>query len=368
MRPLRIGINALYLIPGGVGGTEIYLRSLLQAMAEIDKENEYVIFTNRETGVDVTPAQANFKTSVQSFAAANRFARILWEQSVLPVAAVRHGIDVLLNPGFTAPLLCSAPSVTVFHDMQHRRHPGNFRWYDVPFWRFFLFASAVRPGQLVAVSEATREDMLHYYPVERERIEVISHGVSEEFFHLGASRDGDYILCVSTLHPHKNLEQLIRVFARLHRQKQHLRLVLAGMRGFHSEELEEFILSLGMTEAIEVTGWVERSRLLDLYRHAAAFCYPSTFEGFGLPILEAMAAGLPVVCADRKPMSWVAGGAAILFDPASDEALLQAMQRALDDQEICRLGPPRARQFSWHATAEATLSALRKAASAQQVF
>ena len=363
MTPLRIGVNALYLIPGGVGGTEIYLRSLLDAMAEIDGVNEYVIFTNRETGLDITPAGANFTTAVQPIAAANRIARILWEQIALPVAAARRGIDVLLNPGFTAPLFCSAPTVTVFHDLQHKRHPEYFRWFDILFWRLLLFASAVRPGKLIAVSGATRDDMLRYYPIDPARIEIIPHGVSEAFFQLGAARDGDYILCVSTLHPHKNLEQLIRVFARMHREKPDLRLVMAGMRGFHCEQLEALIASLGMNAVIEVTGWIERAALLDLYRHARAFCYPSTFEGFGMPILESLAAGLPTVCANREPMSWVSGGAAILFDPASDDSLLAAMQHALQDKELCKLGPPRARQFSWRATAEATLAVL-----SQQVF
>lgn len=368
MKPLRIGINALYLIPGGVGGTEIYLRHLLRAMAQVDKENEYVVFTNRETGADITPEQANFTTSVQPIAAANRIGRILWEQTGLPVAVARRRIDVLLNPGFTAPLLCSAPMVTVFHDMQHKRHPEYFRWYDLPFWRVFLFASAMRPGHLIAVSTATRDDMLNHYPIVRERIEVIPHGVSEEFFRLGAARDGDYILCVSTLHPHKNLDQLIRVFARMYRQIPGLRLVIAGMRGFHAGALAELIQSLDMNRVIELTGWIETSKLLDLYRHARAFCYPSIFEGFGMPILEAMAAALPVVCANREPMTWVAGGAAILFDPASDDDLLRAMHCALKDEEICKLGPSRARQFSWQAAAQATLAALRKKASAQEVF
>ncbi len=358
MKPLRIGVNALYLLPGGVGGTEIYLRSLLQAMAECGAAYEFVLFTNRETGGDLTPASANFKTAVQPIHAANRVARILWEQTGLPIEAARHSIDVLFNPGFTSPLLCPCPCVTVFHDMQHKRHPEYFRWFDLPFWRLLLFGAAIQAEQLIAVSEATRSDVLHYYPLPESRISVIPHGVSEEFFGLNDARDGDYILCVSTLHPHKNLDQLVRMFARLHKEQPSLRLVLAGMRGFHSENLEALITALGMNKSIEVTGWIPRPALLDLYRHAKTFCYPSTFEGFGMPILEAMAAGLPTVCADREPMRWVAGGAAILFDPASDESLLAALRKALTDEEICRLGPPRARQFSWRAAAEATLNVL----------
>ncbi|MGH9656898.1 MAG: hypothetical protein ACRD96_00045, partial [Bryobacteraceae bacterium] len=114
---MRIGVNALYLIPGGVGGTEIYLRGLLKALARIDAANEYAIFTNRETGGDVAPAAANFRVAEQPVRAVNRPARIAWEQVALPIE-VRH-VDVLLNPGFTAPLLAACPMVTVFHDLQH---------------------------------------------------------------------------------------------------------------------------------------------------------------------------------------------------------------------------------------------------------
>ena len=142
MRPLHIGVNALYLIPGGVGGTEIYLRHLLEALAEIDAKNRYFIFTNRETGTDLTPARSNFRALRQAVRAAFRPARILWEQTVLPVVVAAHGIDVLLNPGFTAPLICGCPQVTVFHDLQHKRHPEHFRWFDLPVWRFLLYWTA----------------------------------------------------------------------------------------------------------------------------------------------------------------------------------------------------------------------------------
>jgi glycosyltransferase involved in cell wall biosynthesis len=363
MKRRRIGVNALYLIPGGVGGTEIYLRNLLQAMAACGNDFEFVLFTNQETGCDLSPSQANFTTAVQPVHATNRIKRILWEQTGLPVEVARHRIDVLFNPGFTAPLLCGCPSVTVFHDMQHKRHPEYFRWFELPFWRLMLFSSAAGSNKLIAVSEATRKDVLRYYPLDSSKIAVVTHGVGEEFFQLDVAGDGDYILCVSTLHPHKNLDQLVRAFARLHRDQPSLRLVLAGMRGFHSKELEALITALGLNRAIEITGWIEQSALLELYRHARAFCYPSTFEGFGMPILESLAAGLPTVCAAREPMSWVAGGAAILFDPASDDSLLAALNQALNDTAVRKLGPPRARQFSWRAAAEATLEVL-----AQQIL
>ncbi|MEO7650021.1 MAG: hypothetical protein ABIZ80_06105, partial [Bryobacteraceae bacterium] len=130
MEPVTIGVNALYLIPGGVGGTEIYLRSLLTALAAIDRRNRYVVFTNRETGSDLVPSQSNFIYAPQGIRATFRPARILWEQTILPVAAARHKVDVLFNPGFTAPIASAIPNVTVFHDLQHKRQPQNFRWFD----------------------------------------------------------------------------------------------------------------------------------------------------------------------------------------------------------------------------------------------
>ena len=115
MAAMHIGVNALYLIPGGVGGTEIYLRSLLQALAAIDFENRYTVFTNRETGPDLVPPQQNFHLAPQAVSARNRPARIVWEQTLLPINAARLGVQVLFNPGFTAPVFNRCPNVTVFH-------------------------------------------------------------------------------------------------------------------------------------------------------------------------------------------------------------------------------------------------------------
>src|SRR6202035_4378940 len=207
--PLRIGVNALYLIPGGVGGTEIYLRNLLKSLASLDASNEYVIFTNRETGRDLVPDAANFACAPQSVRASFRPGRILWEQLALPFAVRRNRIDVLFNPGFTAPLHCGCPMVTVFHDLQHTRHPEYFRWFDLPFWQFFLWASARRSRGIIAVSNATRDDLQRYYGVGAA---VIQHGVEWQFFQIAKRREPrDYILCVSTSHPHKNLDRLLRV-------------------------------------------------------------------------------------------------------------------------------------------------------------
>lgn len=370
MRPLRIGVNALYLIPGGVGGTEIYLRNLLRALAEIDGTNQYVLFTNRETGRDLAPTQPNFHVDRQAIRASFRPARILWEQIMMPLAIAAQHIDVLLNPGFTAPILCGCPQVTVFHDLQHKRHPEHFRWFDLPFWRFLLFWSAVVSPLLIADSEATRADLLCFYRLPDGKIRVIPLGVDPKFFEIAQTRRPEPILLtVSTLHPHKNLDRLLRAFAVFHRARPEFRLVIAGLRGFEAANLERLREELGLADAVEFTGWIPRDDLYALYARAFAFVYPSTFEGFGLPVLEALAAGVPAACSNIEPLSSTAGDAVLQFDPEDEKALLDAMTRLVSDEglrtRLAVAGPQRAAQFSWQTTARLTLDAVIEAAGGE---
>ncbi len=369
---MRIGVNALYLIPGGVGGTEIYLRSLLQALAAIDKDNRYFVFANRETEAELAPAQENFEFVRQPVAARFRPARIAWEQSGLILAAMKRRIDVLFNPGFTMPVACPCPSVTVIHDLQHKRHPEFFRWFDLPFWRLLVWASVRRSRLLVAVSEATREDLLRYYRIPPQRIKVIAHGVEERFFQIGRRLRAPepYLLAVATLHPHKNLDRLVRVFAEFRRRHSHFRLVIAGLRGFATATVERQIAALGLAGAVTLTGWVCREELAGLYERAWAYVNPSLFEGFGMPLLEALAAGVPAACSAIEPLVSIAGEAALTFDAKSDEAMLAAMERIACDetlrQRLTEAGRRRAAEFSWLQAARQTLAALREAAAVHQ--
>src|SRR3954471_19335024 len=196
---MRIGVNALYLIPGGVGGTEIYLRSLLAALAEVNGRNEYFVFTNRETGPDLAPKAPNFVVFPQGVRAQSRPARILWEQTALPLAAARLRLDLLWNPGFTAPLFCPCPQVTTFHDLQHLRHPEHFRWWDLPFWRFFLYWSARVSRRVVAVSSATAADLRRFYRLPDSQLRTVPSGVDPAFFEVARRRRPErFLLAVST--------------------------------------------------------------------------------------------------------------------------------------------------------------------------
>src|ERR1700676_362180 len=350
---LRIGVNALYLIPGGVGGTEIYLRNLLAALGEIDSVNHYVVFTNRETSSNLIPDRANFVCAQQPLRASFRPARIIWEQLVLPFAVRKHQLDLLFNPGFTAPIACECPMVTVFHDLQHKRHPEYFRWFDLPFWTFCLWISARRSRGLIAVSAATRDDLQRYYGADAA---VIHHGVEWQFFEIAKRREPrDYLLCVSTSHPHKNLDRLLRVARSM---KTLPGLVIAGVRGLSAKEVEK--LAGG---SVRLTGWIPRDQLYELFRGARGFIYPSTFEGFGMPVSEAMAAEAPVACSDIAPLREVAGSTVHYFDPSSDAAIRDALERLVAGKIPTEAAARRAAQFTWRRTAQATLDYLSKCSS-----
>ena len=363
---MRIGINALYLIPGGVGGTEIYLGSLLRALAKADTQNEYYVWTNRNTPASFLPQEVNFHAIAQPVDARNRPWRIAWEQVALPFGARRLKVDVILNPGFTAPFLALCPQVTVFHDLQHYRHPEYFRWFDLPFWRGLLYLAAHRSRLLIAVSEATGADLHRFYRLPAGKVRVVNHGVDPVFFSLHREQASPpFLLAVSTLHPHKNLDGLLHAFAGFAAAYPEYRLVIAGLRGFHTAALDATCRSLGLESKVMFTGWIPREALYRLFATAQAFVYPSRFEGFGMPILEALAAGLPIACADAEPMRSIAGNAALLFPPDDYAQLARCLATlCFDHPERARLqaaGPARAREFSWDAAARATLAVLTDA-------
>ena len=267
-------------------------------------------------------------------------------------------------------MLSTCPLVTVFHDLQHKRHPEYFRWFDLPFWRAFLYASARRSKLIIAVSEATRRDFIAHYKVDPSRVRVVHHGVDAEFFgirerlpHAGGQR---YILTVSTLHPHKNFQRLLLAYADFLQKQPDVKLVIAGLVGFRLGANRPIDYRTGSRGEGHVSRVDSARRALPAVCGADAFVYPTTFEGFGMTLLEGLAAGLPVACSDIEPVRSLAGNAALLFDPQSTGDIENAMLRITGDEELRgrlrKAGPVRAREFSWDETARLTLECLVEAA------
>lgn len=368
-RRLRIGINALYLLPGQVGGTEIYLRCLLRAMANAGTDHHHVVFLNRESAdVGIAPDHPTVTSVVCPVQATHRPARILWEQFRLPAECRCHKIDVLLNPGFTSPVAgTGCATVTVFHDLQFRKHPEFFSKPDLLAWRLLCGASARFSTGIVCSSPATTTDFLHFYSRPAAQVTTAPLAVDDRFFDLEwmPASENPYLLTVSTLHPHKNLERLLGAFQRFRKTEPATRLVIAGLKGFAAESVEARLRDLGLRDHVEITGWIERERLYSLYTAARAFVYPSLFEGFGMPVLEAMAVGIPTACADISPLREMVGAGALLLDPQSEASIESAIRSIWSDQTVRerlnRSGRQVASGFRWSSTAALTLDALQKA-------
>jgi glycosyltransferase involved in cell wall biosynthesis len=368
---MRIGINALYLLPGKVGGTESYLRQLLHWMPRIAPQHEFLLLANEEcmdAGLATDSCVQLIPTKVR---ATSRPHRLLFEQFSLPGAVRRLGIDVLFNPGFTAPARCHCPMVTTFHDLQHKRHPEYFRVFDLPAWRLFLGIAARSSQRILAISHTTAADFRRFYPGVNVTVDVTPLGAGDEYFAIGEEREStteteDVLLCVSTLHPHKNLDRLVRAFCAWRQASgASSTLVIAGMRGFYARQLDKVIEECDAGSFVRLTGWISQEELYQLYRTARAFIFPSLFEGFGIPPMEALACGIPTAVSNVEPICSNVGDGALRFDALNEGAIAQAIGMLMQDEALRKDLRIRARkqaqQFRWEGTARLTLASLEAA-------
>lgn len=391
---MKIAVNTLFLLPGQVGGTEIYTRSLIGAMAEVSLRHRLILFTNRENHDTFAdgPGLERVRCPVR---AASRPARIAWEQLALPWQLLAVGADVVFSPGFTTPICCGTPTVVTVHDLIWRTHPQNFP----PSYRLFLETlipwSAGRARRVIAVSRFTADRLCRTYGVPVTKVRVIHEAPARALLEraAAAARPEEeararldalgvgpaHILCVSTLAPHKNIRRLLQAFrdvkSRLsgHRGLEDIQLVLTGIKGRSHGELREMAnrLELGQSDLL-VTGWVADEDLALLYRTARLFAYPSLHEGFGLPLLEAMAFGIPVASSNATALPEVGGDAVFWFDPQNTAMMGDTLFRALTDTGLARRmalrGTERVRRFSWERAARQTINLLLDAAGRPPEF
>ncbi|MGI8689730.1 MAG: glycosyltransferase family 4 protein [Thermomicrobiales bacterium] len=303
--------------------------------------------------------------------------RILWEQIVAPVATTQAHLDVLFCPVNVVPLAGPVPSVVTVHDLAFLAYPEAFhaakRWYLTAMTRL----SVRRARHIIAVSAHTRDDLVHHFGVRPERVTVIPNAADERYrpaddadaitrFKAANTLPDRFILFVGTVEPRKNLRRLIEAFALLSDNNPDVKLVIVGASGWLTSDLAPLVQSRGLSNRIIFTGYVSDDELPRWYQAATVFCYPSLYEGFGLPVLEAMACGTPVVTSRTSSLPEVAGDAALLVDPTDVRGLADALQALLADdarrQAMSEAGIARSHAYSWERTAAATLTVIRDAA------
>ncbi len=358
---MRLGIDCRELLAGSLNGIGRFVGNLLRALALGDKPPEIFLYGNRDTVFDVPnpwgkPVRARTRRATEA-------AAWWWERVSLPRMTRRDRLDVFLSPCFKAPGIRPCPVVITVHDLLLLRMPPELSGRSAMYCRAFRsFAAgfARRAAAVLTVSEHSRRDITELLGVPAGKVRVVGNCVGPQFRVIDdATRieqakraygiDGDYVLYVGGFAPHKNVEGLLRAHAALDVElRGRFRLVLAGAPDKWTHKVRRAADKLGVEARF--TGHIAEEHLPALYAGAAAFATLSRWEGFGLPPLEAMACGTPVLCSNRASLPEVAGDAALLVDPDDPEACTRALTRLLTDDELRTglraKGPRRAENFS----------------------
>jgi glycosyltransferase involved in cell wall biosynthesis len=367
---MRICINASPAVHH-IAGLGRYTQELMAALLDIDSENEYVAFYNRPSEARVDPPldrlphlTTNLDTKPWRMSAlVAHFARIPQDR-LFPAIDLFHATDHLL------PRLTRAKSVFTLHDLVFRFYPHTHkplnRWFlTLTMPRFLRAADAV-----IAVSESTKRDAIQAYGIDEAKITVIYEGVSDHFRRVSPeaivavrhkySLPDEFILSLGTIEPRKNLTSLLEAYHTLRNEGSPLGLVIVGKKGWLYSGFFNRMHELGLEHDVVFPGFVPDEDLPALYSTADLFVFPSLYEGFGLPVLEALACGTPVVASNASSLPEVAGEAALLVDPSSVEALVRAVKDVLGNRELREdlreRGPKQAARFNWQRAARDTLA------------
>jgi glycosyltransferase involved in cell wall biosynthesis len=372
---MRIGIDISRIAVAARTGTEQYTSELLAAIARRDRRTEFVLYANARPAA-LPPLGHNFTLR-----------RIplprLWTHARLSAEILAHPPDVLFIPAHVlplgAPLARHTRSVVTIHDLGYLHFPEAHTRSQLLQLRLTTLWSARVAARVIAISEATRDDLVRHAGVAPGKITVVPHGVAARFApvpegperHARLARYGigpgaRYLLYVGTLQPRKNLARLLDAFAQLARsepQAADLQLLLAGKRGWLAEPIERQAAALGLGQRVRFLGYVSDDDLPALYSGALTFVLPSLYEGFGIPVLEAMACGAPVLTSATSALREVAGEAALTVEPRSTAAIAAGLGRLVCDGrlrfDLRARGLERAAQFSWERCADATLHVLK---------
>lgn len=370
---MRIVIDARKLHDFGIG---TYIRNLVTELGLLDHDSQYVLLTRPDDAATAAAAGPNFQAMVETSRPYS-----LGEQWRIPRAAARARATLLHEPHYVLPPLIRCPTVVTIHDCIHLRFPEY-----LPSRAAFAYAhtmirlAARKADRVLTVSDASKRDILHYTGVAPEKVVVVHNGLDARFATVPDAEavdrvrqrfqlDHPFVLYVGNIKPHKNLERLIAAFASMRADgPDGLKLVVIGDETSKHPGLRQAVHRHRLDKHVRFFGFQPAATLVTFYRLARAFVFPSLYEGFGLPPLEAMANGTPVVTSNVSSLPEVAGNAALLVDPYDVASIADGIRRAVTDEalraDLITKGHARAREFSWARAAADTLAIYREVAGA----
>lgn len=377
---MRIGVNTLFMVPGDVGGTEVYLRNTLVAMAALQTDDVLVLFTNYENDKLLRNDLAEYPAvefHKVPCSASIRPIRIIVEQLLLPFMAKKNTVDVLWSPGYTAPALCFSPQAVTIHDLQYKSYPEDLTNVERITLDTLIRSACKRCEAIITVSEFSRQEVIKYNLAASDKVFAVLHGVNTDFSHSAASKISDedltstlrkmgvekpFLLCVAHTYPHKNIDKLIDAFCLLEETCTH-QLVLVGKARRGEKSVQKSLENVkDISRIIRLSG-LSDTELQVLFRQAEIFILPSTYEGFGLPVVEAMMAGTPVITPKMASLPEVGGEYAFYVDSPEPVSLVNQISYVLDlpeQQKEAHISAACewAADFTWKSTAHETVKVL----------
>lgn len=380
---MRIGINAHLLAfteNYRQAGLSRYIYELLLRLPGIEREDQFTAFVgNGPLPADFLEAKpTNLHFAHSRLPTAKAPVRIAWEQTALSLASMRERLDLLHCPVNVRPLVSPCPTIITIHDLIFLRYPENFKPAKRRYLKAMTTWSARHATHIIAVSEATRRDTIDLLGVRPNNVTTVHNGVSEQFKRLPDEtrlkfiRDKQLasrvILYIGTLEPRKNLVTLLRAFAAISEEPacSDVTLVIGGSKGWYYQEIFSTAKHLGLTARgrVRFLGRVPDDELPMWYNIASIFAYPSLYEGFGLPALEAMACGAPVVVSNTSCFPEVVGNAGVLLDPRDVRSWAESIRQLLANPEAAaelgKKGLVQAANFSWERSARKTAEVYRR--------
>ncbi len=370
---MRIGIMLRHLSQHG-GGVLVYTQNLLRELLALDTAHEFVLLSR--DGPWLGAHREGGRVREVMLHARSAF---LWDQIAVRQAIKRERLDMIFNPKYSLPLGVKSRTAFVLHGLDWYLMPWGSRWMDRLNHRYLIPRYAREADAIIAISDTVRQHVMEYLEVEEGRVHTVYYGVDEAFREaippekLEETRRAyrlpeRFFLYCGQIYPPKNFGRLLRAYA-LVGPRLGLALVVAGEHRWLCEEELRLIERLGLSPWVVRSGWIDRKTLPAFYALAEAVLLPSLYEGFGLPVVEGMASGTPVVTADRYAPRELAGDAAVLVDPESVDSIADGMYRVVTDGELrwrlVEAGRARARQFTWKRCAQDTLRVLEAAGNGQ---